>query len=73
MQWLEAFFERMMLCLRAAAGIQPPRTVGIIGGADGPTAIYLTQKPAQTPPGLVPAAICVAAVLIAWICFRGRK
>ena len=45
-------------------------SIGIIGGADGPTAILVTGSPL---PGLLAAAAAVTAVILLIRYFRKRK
>ena len=47
----------------AGVGVSVPASIGIIGGADGPTAIYVTGKPAFAW-WLVAGLVCVAAALV---------
>ena len=46
-------------------------SIGIIGGADGPTAIFVTGSPA----GLVLALLLIAAVIgaVIWLFWRKHK
>ena len=46
------------------------QTIGIIGGADGPTAIFVTGNP---QPSILAFAVLAAAIIAAVLFFRKKK
>ena len=47
-------------------------SLGIIGGADGPTAIFVSTSPSPLP-AVIAAAVAVAGIVTAAICYARAK
>ena len=71
-----AFIAILLLMLAALAAMcltgcaQESVSLGVIGGADGPTAVFVSAAPFWWVPFVVIAAIAAAAVIVFW---RKRK
>ncbi len=71
-----AFFLVIRLALWSQ-GIQPVKggSIGVIGGADGPTAVYVGATTVQVPVwlGWLPAAGCAVVVVICGVWARRKQ